>query len=247
VIARFSELKKMALSPLHYKYACENKTEATRSMSIGTIAHAIVLGERADKKLVVWEGVRRGKLWDEFATEHKDDDIVTSSEWTSGEQIAEAVVKHPEAARLLTGKREVPMQWEHAGMAFATRGVDVIGDGFITELKSTQSAEPSRFSRLSINMFYHCQMVLYRQGAAELKLVAPGADLFIVGVESKPPYPVSVLHITQPVIELAAKTLALWCERLRSCQENDYWPGYSEAVVEMGLPAWMSDDVEDDE
>ena len=133
-------------------------------------------------------------------------------------------------------------------MTFATSGVDVIGDGFITELKSTQSAEPARFSRLALNMHYHAQMVLYRQGAMELGLVAPAADLFIVAVESKPPFPVSVLRLTQPVIDLAAKTLALWCERLRTCEENDHWPGYSSAVIDMDLPAWMydADDAEDE-
>jgi exodeoxyribonuclease VIII len=239
----FSELKKMALSPLHYKAAIEKATEPTRAMSVGTIAHHIVLGERTDKKLVVYRGgIRRGKEWDAFKAEHDGAEIVTVPEWDEGEAIAKAILADPVAAPFLKGQHEVPLEWDSAGMKFATRGVDVIGDGFVAELKSTASAEPGRWQRLALNMFYHVQMVMYREGAASRSLVAPDCPLYVIGCESKPPYPVTVLHLTPAMIELAQKTIAIWTERLRSCEENNFWPGYAQSVVEWDCPAWMTPD-----
>lgn len=248
----FSELKKIALSPLHYKHACENATEATRAMSVGTIGHHIVLGPRADKGLVVYKGGRRqGKEWDAFKAEHKDAEIVTVAEWEEGEAIAAAILGDPIAKPYLDGLHEVPLEWTDGGIDFATRGVDTVGEDFISECKSTVSAEPSRFQRLALNMMYHVQMVMSLDAVnfhrdLQGRPRVPDSRLFIIGCESKPPHPVTVLHLTPQVVELARKTLALWTERLRTCEENDFWPSYSQGVVELDAPAWMYPEDEDE-
>ncbi len=67
-------------------------------------------------------------------------------------------------------------------------------------------------------------------------------ELYIIGVESSAPYPVTVLKLTDDMIELGRKTYRLWLEKLRVCLDSDVWPGYTRTIVDFAAPAWMADD-----
>ncbi len=61
-------------------------------------------------------------------------------------------------------------------------------------------------------------------------------------MESTAPYAVTVLRLSARSILAARKRVTLWLERLRASEENDFWPGYVQAAVEMDPPAWMQDE-----
>ena len=238
----FSTLKKMALSPAHYR-ACEAEPfEATRAMRLGTIAHHIVLGPSNVKPLVRWrDGERKGSAWKAFAEANDGAEIVTDTEWEEAEPMAAAVMANEHARRLIEGSRtEVPMSWTSGGIPCATRGMDVVGPRHMADLKFTSCAEPAAFMRHATKLLYPQQMGFYQEGCEQNRIDVSGG-IFLIAVESKVPYPVTVLRMTDPVLAHGRKSIALWIERLRSCLESDFWPGYTQAVLDFELPAWMDD------
>lgn len=241
-----SLLKWMGLSPAHYRCACiaaaEGKRRRTREISVGTVAHYIILGQRDGHRIVRYDGERRGNAWKAFQAEHPNEDIVTSKEWASAELVAQAVREHPVSGPLLTGARfEVPLAWTDAGFQCATEGVDVVGRGFIADLKFTNSAEPRKFQRHALNMSWATQMSWYDAGARANGLDTSMGHL-LIAAECVPPYPVTVLALTPPLLEYGQKTYVRWLERLRVCEENDHWPEYASDILPFDLPPWLADE-----
>ena len=240
----FSLLKKIARSPAHYKHACSAENEPTRDMRIGTAIHQRVLGDRSDRPLDVFPGDRRaGKDWLAFKDAHATSEILTQPEWDESKAPALAVLADPVASQLLKGARtEVPLTWSDGGIPCSTGGIDVVGPGYLAELKSTNNAEPEFFKRTALRMLYHAQMAWYRGSP----LGADAREMFIIAVETSAPYCVTVLKLAPDVIEAGEKCVRLWMDRLKVCAESNAWPGYAQSEVEWELPEWASGEVEID-
>ncbi len=237
----FSQLKAMARSPRHYAHACKSQNEPTRAMRVGTAVHHRVLGERSDRPLEVFPGaVRRGKEWDAFAAERSMTEILTQPEWDDAKNPAEAVMSDPVARALLENARtEVPMRWDDNGIPLSTGGVDVIGDGYLAELKTTTNAHPDHLQRHAIKMLYHAQMSHYLSGACSLGMATRRTELHVIAVEVDEPHCVTVLTLTPEVIEAGEKCVRAWLERLKVCAESGVYPGYVQSAVPWALPEWM--------
>lgn len=249
-VVHISDLKKMHLSPLHFTASIAEDFEASRVMRVGNIAHHISLGPSNVKPLVRYRGGdRKGNKWKDFrkATllEQPNAEIVTDKEWAEGEQIAAGLMRDPIARRLIEGARhEVPIEWESAGLKCATRGLDIVGDRFVADLKVTSCTEPNAWMRHALKLLYPQQMAFYEEGC-----IANGIDMsegmFLIGVEANTPHAVTVLRMTEDVLKHGRKSLVIWIERLRTCRENDHWPGYTQQIVDFVLPEWMQDDDDD--
>jgi len=252
----FSDLKKMALSARQYLYGVNNPIKPTTQMLIGTAVHFHLLGPRhGAKPLVIFEGKRRsGKEWDSFFARNGGAEILTAPEWERASYIAEAILVDPVARARLDGARyEVPLSWEESGFRCSTSGVDIISGAALADLKTTASTHPETWERHAFKMFYHCQMAWYRRGAR-----ANGIDcsrgLYLLGVETSPPFEVVELELTEKMIDLADRTLSLWLEKLRQCvlscpepRAFSDWPGYAAASVPWELRKRQREDEESDE
>lgn len=223
----FSDLKNMAKSPAHLRYGVEAGWKPNRAMNVGTIAHALLLGG----DFVVYEGRRHGKKWEEFEAEHEGRMIVTRKERDEAAAMASSVDRHPIASRLLVGDHERPWTATMYGRKCAGR-IDVAGPDTV-ELKTTNDAEPNRFQRQCLRMAYHAQLAWYQDARRALG-EGPG-EAYIVGVESKAPYPVTVFHLTERALLEGRKLTRLWIERLAACEAADEWPGYVQSVVELDI------------
>ena len=235
----FSSLKHMALSPAHYRLACDTPFEPTRAMRIGSATHRLVLGDGPGKRIVRYDGDRRGKAWQDFAAAHADADILTASEWDEAERIAQAVHRSAAARQLLDGARyEVPLRWTMAGLECQTGGVDVLGTGYLADLKTCATTEPRALMRDVVQRQYHAQLAFYRAGARANGHTV--AACYLVCVESSAPHCVVVLRISDALLDAGERACHLWLERVKACQESDTWPGYTEAVLDLDAPPWMS-------
>jgi hypothetical protein len=245
----FSCLKKFTLSALHYRCACEGGVKATRPMNVGSVAHALVLGEkRRGRPLTVYPGERKGNAWKDFAAQAMVDgkEVVTVKEYEAARPIADAIIHHPLACELLNGaKLEVPMQWETAGVECATDGVDILGPDYLAELKTTHTAEPERFKRHALAMLWHAQLAWLSEGSG-LNGLIPKRHL-IIAAEVTPPFPVTVLELEPELLLHGAKSVTLWLEKLRACEETDLWPAYTQSIVPFPAPEWLSGQEEDDD
>lgn len=227
----FSDLKLIGTSPLHYKTRPKKRT---RSLSVGSGLHAMLFDTA---RVVCYEGIRRGKKWESFAEEHQDALLMIESEYHPIKGMASAIRRHTVAMRLLEGEREQTIQWRMAGFdcegtpdVFKVNEYDA--EDSLVELKTTASSDPRRFIRDTWKYHYPAQLAWYRQGLLESKRANPQHH-YIVAVESSAPYPVTVFRVTEQAIERGERTWRLWLERLKVCRESDYWPAYTESIVDI--------------
>lgn len=229
---RFSRLKHMALSPLHYWDACQADRDDTLAMRLGRGTHALVLGE----PVVCYPGRRVGKAWERFARDHEGIEILNEREWDIAAGISRNILRHPIAVELLLGAdvtREQTIEWEWMGRACTSRPDARLGGRIVTDLKTTRCAEPARFQRDATSMGYPAQLAFYAMATAHLT----GQDveeLYVVAVESRRPYAVTVLRLEDEARLAGMQQCRLWFERLLQCEAADDWPAYTEAVVAFG-------------
>ncbi len=244
----FSHIKHLAKSGKRYLHAVNSRFEPTRAMLVGTGVHHIVLGPRPGAAVLRYPGdSRRGKFWTEFVEAHPGADILTEPEWEEAEEIATAVLTDPVAVARLTGARfETPLVWEDGGIKCSTSGVDIISnDGEeLCDLKTTNTVEPEAWVRQAFKMHYPMQMVWYRRGARANGIPAT-RGLYLLGVETRAPFEVVELELTERMIDHAERTVSLWLEKLRVYRESNQWPGFAQSSVPMDVPGWMQDDEEE--
>lgn len=250
---RFSRLKRMASSPAHYlasladvrfepgdgdEFVIDDDSD-TASKRLGRLAHTLVLGG----KLLVYPKERRGNAWKEFKAEHAGEDIVTAKEYARAVRMAAALASHSDAMALLEGERELEISWTRLGRECLSH-LDVLGDRFVTDLKTSTITAPGWFCRQAVRMHYHAQLAWYVEAARFLG--RPCSTAYIVAVETAPPYVVTPFELTRRALEAGEKQCHLWLERLLACEEAAAWPGYVQSVVELDVPEIEPEFIYDD-
>lgn len=248
----FSDLSCMSQSPAHFKASVESGIKSSRDMRVGSVVHHLVLGAHTTRPCIRYEDGedRKGNAYKKWAKEQlvafPRATLVTIPEWRDAEAIAASVLADPVAGPMIAkSRREVEVKWDLGGIACETDGIDLVGDGWIADLKRTSSTEPDQFARHGAKSLWHCQVVFYETGANAMGFDT-SRGLYLIGVEPDPPYAVTVMHATPRTIKAAHKSLTAWLEKLRSSRDNDFWPTYTQTVVPFELPEWMQDD-EDEE
>lgn len=233
---RFSRLKKIGQSPAHYLHACQDNYEQSSWQQRGSLTHAVIFGT----PYCVFDGERRaGAAWKAFQEATAANiPICKQSELVEAEAMRDQVHAHPLASSLLkvctTIERRI--DWDRDGRA-CSGTPDAHGDGILVDLKTTRRAEPEWFLRDVKRYAYFAQLAWYASA-----LNATGHDireLYVIAVESAAPYPVTVVQIRPSAWIAGEALLASWWERLRQCERDNEWPGYTNAAV----PFDVDDDI----
>ena len=239
---RFSNLKLLGQSPAHYKHRIDTQESGKRrAMTVGTVAHSMVLG---GFDAVVYPGkVRNGKVWEAFKAERIKADpnvlILLQSEHDAAAGCARSIQRHKNAMYLLEGVHEAELAaWDWAGRPCGGRP-DCVAPKWITELKTSATSEPWRFTRMGLRMHYHGQLAWYLDGNEARGGTA--REAYIVAVETVPPYVVTCFEVTPKALDAGRRQNVLWMEELRRCEASDHWPGYTQAGAVFDIP----DDEED--
>ncbi len=239
---RFSTLKLMAKSPAHYLHAVQRGYDETLSMRIGSGAHAILF----DQPYSVYLGkTRAGKAWEEFEAAHPGL-ILNQKEHAESQAMVASIRAHETAMRLLfTGTVvEKRIDWEWQGRPFRSTP-DAAGRTHCVDLKCLRSSDPERVRFQSRNMHYEAQAALYRRA-----LNAAGHSIhesYLVVVENKAPYPVTVFQFAPNALEHGDRSCAQWMERLIRCEASGRYPGYVDQIVDLDVPITMDEFVFEDE
>ena len=69
----------------------------------------------------------------------------------------------------------------------------------------------------------------------------------IIGVESTPPYPVTVLELTSAMLEQSGSSIVLRLSRLAVCEADQHFPSYTQTIVPFDVPPWMAGPEEEDD
>jgi hypothetical protein len=232
--ARFSTLKAAGISGAHYLHACQWSGDETLAMRIGSGAHGLLLGQ----PVVEYPGkTRHGKQWDAFKSEHVASTILTGREMSRASAIADAVRGNPIAHQVVleaNAVHEQTIEWEWLGRRCRSTP-DVRGVLSIADLKTTKCAEPGKFARDAMYRGYHAQLAFYRL-ACEYAGHGRARRVYVVAVESQPPYAVTVLQLTERALEQGERLCRSWMERLLGFEAANAYPGYLESIGEFDVP-----------
>jgi hypothetical protein len=232
VPVRFSRLKRMAQSALHYWQSCQYDDDDTLARRIGRGVHAILFSQ----PLVVWPKRRQGKAWEEFEATNSGKEILNASEHAQALATATSIRRHPVASRLLFNGTvlERTISWTIQGRA-CSGTPDAVGAKHLADLKTARTTEPDRFTRQATWMSYHAQLAWY-QDALEIAGMGRPEECYIIAVESAAPYAVTVLRLTERALDQGRRLNRLWWERLMVCEASNAWPAYVSSVVDFDVP-----------
>jgi hypothetical protein len=209
-------------------------------MRKGSALHSYMLGGKDG--VVVFDGVRnkRSKKWIEFQEENEGKHILTRTQFSEVEGMRKSLEAHPRAMELLDdGVQETTIHWDIGGRACAGTP-DVVKPKSnrkkrLVELKSCMSSNPRRFKWHAIKQGWFAQVDWYANGLERSLAYAHGPvdEVFIVAVESKAPWPVTVFQVKPSMLKRGREQWREWMQILEVCERTNTWPAYADGDVEI--------------
>jgi hypothetical protein len=238
-----SDLHRLLESPAKWAYRKAHPKAPTAAMAQGTALHAAVL-EPATLDAVAAE------LYELRSDAGRK--VFTLADLDEAKFMAEAVLADPLAQQLLAGRPEVSCFWtlrlpvpDGSLFDFECKArPDVIGDGWVVDLKSTSSLNAQMFAADVEKYGYDMQVPWYLMGVTgeEQDIISASSQRFVyVVVEKEAPYEVRCYEIPASwrlaAWEKCRKALMAWW-RLQQ-QKPGTLPGDSE-VIELIRPRWAT-------
>lgn len=192
------------------------------------------------------------KAWKDavFAAKRDGLTVIDDKMLTKARALAAAVEAHPEASRLLaqaTG-HEVSAYAEHPSGAMVRARFDLVGPGFIADIKTARDGDPEDFGRTANAFMYHVSAANYIDIARANGLKVDRFDLIVVEKEPTPggAYRVSVLELHPDAIDKGRELMAEACDRWLALGKRVDLPSYGTDRHVIDLPGWAYDtDFED--
>mgnify|MGYP006284987957 CR=1 FL=1 len=236
-----SGLDQINRSPAHYQAWLTDPRIETPAMKIGTAAHCAILEpDRFQTDYIAApEGIdRRTKAgkeqWADMESSGKI--ILPADDYAALLAMRESVMSHPSARELLS---EGVAEQSYFGQLW---GVDVkcrpdwLISGIVVDLKTTQDASLSGFSKSIANYRYAVQHAFYSD-----VLAACGIDVsafIFVAVEKVAPYAIGVYELDAASVEVGREAYQRNLDTYKRCLDTGEWPAYSNAIESISLPKW---------
>lgn len=242
-----SVLKKGRESAAHMKAAIDEDTTPSDDMLLGSALHCAFLEpELLLDSVAHWDRVtdsgnakpRKSKEWDEFAGQHKGKLILNTPMYDKLQGMLKSLRKHP-FVREWIGKIEMV---EVSGIS-EWCGVKIKGrcDAFTTDplvdLKKCQSNDLYLFQSNAFKYGYGIQRAVYRK--------VFNRDRFILlTIEDKPPYDVVPFEFDDDAAKQGEEEAMQLLGMYRHGMKTNEWPGKSDEIVRLGLPAYVKTEEE---
>lgn len=270
-----SRLSKLRRSPAHLKSYMERGDSDTAALATGRAVHSAVLepDDFAARYIVAsqcgatkkGDGLRctnAGKVFSEKdgwlcdvhskgAIADRSRSVLSAADHAVCLAVRDAVHGHSRAHGMVTGSGQVElsMVWDEpeSGVRCKARqdrhSPDLPG-GVIVDLKTTRNASPRAFEKSIFEHGYHRQGALYLSGAQTLGLSA--RHFVIIAVEKEPPFNVAVYRLTEGALDAGAEQLRPLLAKYAECVQTDQWPGYPDTVMDIALPDWAWDQIDEE-
>jgi PDDEXK-like domain of unknown function (DUF3799) len=239
---RWSHLKEMRTSPLHYRVRSQKEREDTPSMALGRAVHSAVFEpELFETEYVVCDLNRNSNDWKAFRAEHDPERILKPAERENALRIAEAVRAYPEAAEILAvGQAEQVVTWTDPGTGIGRKArldwVTPPDVAVLADLKTAADIGDNMFGRAAGRYCYHGQLVDYAIGLE----IETGVHYqpVIIAVENNDVNDVRVADVTGAELSVAENLVRDLLDRLAECIATDSWPGQFTERGKLNLPPW---------
>jgi hypothetical protein len=239
-----TSLKTLATrTPAHWKYEQEHP-KTSDAFSLGTAVHSLILEGDSSNIVVVdadnW--LTKAAKESKTAALAEGKQPLLTKEWDQVQAMRDSVMEHDVAGPLLTGHRpEQSVFWEEGALNLKCRP-DAWQPSVLVDLKTTRSADPNDFDKITAEYGYHQSAAHYIDGVQK----ATGEELpfrFVL-VEKTAPYLVSVVELDIEAISIG-RALNERAKRIyRECAETSTWPGYPSSEL-VSLPMWAIYQAED--
>ena len=238
-----SSIKAGNKSMLHMRHEITRKTdEPTKAMQWGSLIHLRVLEPNLmASEACIWDESRRTKEFKAFKAENDGKYIITTDESNQLDEIADSVNKHPEARMILDdSQKERSIFWESARYGAGKARLDCLSGDFIADLKSTNAIEPWAFQWQAYKLGYHLQAGWYCEGVNAIDGHVPA--FYVIAVESKPPYDVSVFEYDEEAIAIGREKAIEIAVKYRIAEKLDIFNGVmSDGIETIRLPSWSDE------
>jgi exodeoxyribonuclease VIII len=254
----FSSLKKIAQTPRKFRLAMDHpEDKITPSKLFGTACHAMLLEPQRFKENVIappvhpsgkYEGKAFGKTSDAyqvFLANNPGKFVLDSEDLEKLACIQAEVDAHPHAAALLQaeGPREVVMVWADPTTGLRCKGrADLIVPKFgIVDVKTTEDASVSAFSRSLVDYSYPAQCAFYCRGLRELRnaKVIDTKDHFVfIAIESEPDHGITIYTLGHDTLRAGEAQVSEYLRRVKACLDSGEWPSYPTDVQPIEAPSW---------
>lgn len=244
-----TELKKIAISPMHYRFWKDNPQEDTPALLFGRAAHKYML-EKDDffNEFAVAPNINRrtnaGKEeWAKFVEDNKGKDVITQDDLDKAKAMYEVLYKTPFVDKLLSGKKELSFfaTDETTGLKIKARPdcLLTIGDTTILiDYKTCENADTERFMNKAIDLKYDLQLYHYKY-VLELNGIHVDSVMFIAQ-EKSAPYCVNVLEASEGFLASGKDMFETYMGVFKECTETNNWYGYVNGEVNtLNLPKWL--------
>lgn len=246
-----SALDLFSRSPAHYRHSLDAPPELpTDEMRVGNAFHVLTLEPDLYRSKVA--------VLPDFGSMHSSTNRKLRDAWIDDEgrgrvilsryehdlitAMANSVRAHPAARRLLSrGDAEVTALWTdpETGLRCKARGDWVSAmSGVFVDLKSCINASPDAFARAAATHRYHVQDAKYTRAFDENGITIE--HFAFIAVEKEPPHVTAVYQLDDTARLKGEELYMAELRGLRHCIDTDHWPGYSDRVMDLSLPAWST-------
>lgn len=237
-----SQLSAFKKSPAHWIQYITEKKERTDAMLFGSAAHCLALQhDKFKNQFVVFDAMKRpkpdmnfngkeNKEWKQNLEQQAKDgglELISKDLFDEVSNAVDALKNDYEAKKWLDGEVETKLTWKSMGLNFL--GIrDITNDDYIVDLKFVQSADPFIFQRYLFREGVYRQGGMYLDGEMKGEFTGePHKRVIFIGVETKPPYGVSVHELDYEVINAGVNEYRRLGEQLKECIDAGHFPSYS--------------------
>jgi hypothetical protein len=268
-VATASGLKHMLRSPAHFRHWATHPEDdkASPALTFGRALHSAILepdvfartyavveaGAPKYPTPAQWNAKKSNPdseaakaWWTEWEANNAGRIRLSLDDYDRAQRMADSARSHPVAAGLIVGgDREITFRWhdEATGLACQSRA-DLYAPGeFLMDVKSCRDASAEGFARAVHSYTYDLQAAHYVEG---IRACGDAIRWFVfLAIESEAPY------VCQPfVLDAQAESRGVTLRqraitRQAECLRAGRWPGSSEQLGEVRLPAFAFYGIED--
>lgn len=244
---RHSTLSRLSRSPAHYQAAMDSSMDSD-AMRFGRMLHCLALEPEKfwDQYAVSPKFDGRTKAGKEgkakFESENEGKVVVKNDDYSKAKRMVEAIMAHPEARKYFedSWRELVAVAYHQESDQWIKCKMDIMGPGFLADVKSTQDASLHGFKKSVANFNYYTQAAFYLMICRELIPDFP-MDFRFIAVEKECPHHVGTYTLDEEAITHGSFVVKEWLYQSLMCRESGEYPGYGKGeLISLGLPAWMT-------
>jgi exodeoxyribonuclease VIII len=218
----------------------------------GSLAHCAILEpEELAKRYAVGPDVSRStKVWKDFEANHADQVCIKPAEYDAAMRQADSIRRLPEVRdALVRGHAEASAYWIDpvTGQLCRCRPdwVHPCGDNqtILLDVKTYSDASPREFRRQIARKRYHVQDAFYSDGYEHASKCDVLGFVF-VAVETEWPYAACAVMLDDVGRDQGRRDYRRDLNTYADCCEKGVWPGYSDRIEIVSLPAWAINEQE---